>query len=104
MLIKKLPPILVLHLKRFKYAEQLNRYKKLLYRVVFPLQLRLQNTVKDSPDSEKIYQLHGFVVHIGSGPNYGHYISILKSHNHWLRFDDDEIKVNKKKYNQTNKP
>ena len=45
MRVKKLPHILALHLKRFKYMDQLNRYTKLSYRVVFPLELRLFNTV-----------------------------------------------------------
>ena len=45
MRVKKLPRILALHLKRFKYMEHLNRYTKLSYRVVFPLELRLFNTV-----------------------------------------------------------
>jgi len=43
MRIKKLPQILALHLKRFKFVE--NRFKKLNYRVVFPFELRLFNTV-----------------------------------------------------------
>ena len=45
MIVKKLPQILALHLKRFKYVEQQQRYTKLSYRVAFPLQLRLFNTV-----------------------------------------------------------
>ena len=45
MRVKKLPQILALHLKRFKYMEHLNRYIKVSYRVVFPLELRLFNTV-----------------------------------------------------------
>ena len=45
MRIKKLPQILALHLKRFKYVEQLQRFTKLSYRVVFPFELRLFNTV-----------------------------------------------------------
>ena len=45
MRVKKLPKILALHLKRFKYMEQLQRYTKLSYRVVFPIELRLFNTV-----------------------------------------------------------
>lgn len=45
MRIKNLPQVLALHLKRFKYVEQVNRYTKLSYRVVFPLELRLYNTV-----------------------------------------------------------
>ena len=45
MRVKKLPHILALHLKRFKYVDQLSRHTKLSYRVVFPLELRLFNTV-----------------------------------------------------------
>ena len=46
MRIKKLPTILALHLKRFKYMEQYNRHIKVSHRVVFPLELRLFNTVR----------------------------------------------------------
>ena len=45
MRIKKLPPVLALHLKRFKFMESSQRYQKLAYRVVFPMELKLQNTV-----------------------------------------------------------
>ncbi|KAK6125780.1 hypothetical protein DH2020_040477 [Rehmannia glutinosa] len=90
MKIKKPPQILVIHLKRFKYIEQLGRYKKLSYRVVFPLELKLSNTVEDA-DAE--YSLFAVVVHVGSGPNHGHYISLVKSHNHWLFFDDENVEM-----------
>jgi Ubiquitin carboxyl-terminal hydrolase len=46
MRVKKLPHVLALHLKRFK-LEQPNRSIKLSYRVVFPLELRLFNTVSN---------------------------------------------------------
>ncbi|URE49770.1 ubiquitin carboxyl-terminal hydrolase [Musa troglodytarum] len=90
MKIKKPPHILVIHLKRFKYIEQLGRYKKLSYRVVFPMELKLTNTVEDA-DSE--YSLFAVVVHVGSGPNHGHYVSLVKSHNHWLLFDDENVEM-----------
>ena len=45
MRIKKLPRVLALHLKRFKFMSNLNKYIKLTYRVVFPFELRLFNTV-----------------------------------------------------------
>ena len=45
MRIKKLPRVLALHLKRFKFVGVLNKFKKLTYRVVFPFELRLFNTV-----------------------------------------------------------
>ncbi|XP_058086367.1 ubiquitin carboxyl-terminal hydrolase 4 isoform X2 [Magnolia sinica] len=90
MKIKKPPHILVIHLKRFKYIEQLSRYKKLSYRVVFPLELKLSNTMDDE-DNE--YSLFAVVVHVGSGPNHGHYVSLVKSHNHWLFFDDENVEM-----------
>ncbi|GMP87712.1 hypothetical protein CsSME_00039970 [Camellia sinensis var. sinensis] len=76
---KKLPQVLVIHLKCFKYVEQLGQNKKLSYRVVFPLELKLSNTMEDD-DSE--YFLFVVVVHVGSGPNHGHYVSLVKSHDH----------------------
>ncbi|XP_057803995.1 ubiquitin carboxyl-terminal hydrolase 4-like isoform X2 [Salvia miltiorrhiza] len=90
MKIKKSPRILVIHLKRFKYMEQLNRHKKLSYRVVFPLELKLSTTL-DAGDSE--YSLFAVVVHVGTGPNHGHYVSLVKSHNHWLFFDDENAEM-----------
>ncbi len=53
MRVKKLPLILALHLKRFKYVEQYNRHIKVSHRVVFPLELRLFNTVRMLPHTLK---------------------------------------------------
>ncbi|KAI8091142.1 putative ubiquitin specific protease 12 [Gilbertella persicaria] len=93
MKIKKLPNILALHLKRFKYQEQLQKYIKLTYRVVFPFELRLFNTSDDTEDADRMYELWGIVVHIGSGPHHGHYVSIIKSNGQWMLFDDDIVTV-----------
>ncbi|CAO3683727.1 unnamed protein product [Rhizopus stolonifer] len=91
MKIKKLPNILALHLKRFKYQEQLQKYIKLTYRVVFPFELRLFNTSDDTEDADRMYELWGIVVHIGSGPHHGHYVAIVKSNGQWMLFDDDVV-------------
>lgn len=45
MRVKTLPKVLALHLKRFKFVEELQRLTKLSYRVVYPSELRLFNTV-----------------------------------------------------------
>lgn len=42
---------------------------------------------------DRLYDLVAVVVHCGSGPNRGHYISIVKSHDFWLLFDDDIVDV-----------
>ncbi|KAM3579926.1 hypothetical protein VKS41_007644 [Umbelopsis sp. WA50703] len=91
MKIKKLPNILALHLKRFKYQEQLQKYTKLTYRVVFPFELRLFNTCDDTEDPDRLYELWACVIHIGSGPHHGHYVTIIKSNGKWLLFDDDIV-------------
>ena len=40
-----------------------------------------------------MYDLVAVVIHCGSGPNRGHYISIVKSCGFWLIFDDDIVDV-----------
>ncbi|KAF4604701.1 hypothetical protein EYR40_003479 [Pleurotus pulmonarius] len=77
MKIKRLPNVLALHLKRFKYQDDLQKYVKLAYRVAFP-------------------HIPSFVILAGgvelsplfSGPHHGHYISIIKTLGSWLVFDD----------------
>ncbi len=65
MKIKKLPNVLALHLKRFKFQEDVAKYIKLAYRVAFPMELRLFNTVDDAEDPDRLYELFAIVVHIG---------------------------------------
>lgn len=84
--IKCAPQILALHLKRFKYN---GKAKKLSYRVVFPLELRLYNTSDDAEDPDRLYSLFAVVVHVGSGPSQGHYVTLVRSFGQWLLFDDD---------------
>ncbi|KAF9245644.1 hypothetical protein BU15DRAFT_40531 [Melanogaster broomeanus] len=91
MKIKRMPNVLALHLKRFKYQEDVQKYIKLTYRVAFPFELRLFNTVDDIPNPDRLYELFAIVVHIGGGPNHGHYVSIIKTMGTWLVFDDETV-------------
>ncbi|CAG8563245.1 1203_t:CDS:10 [Ambispora leptoticha] len=93
MKIKKLPNVLALHLKRFKYQEKLQKYIKLSYRVVFPTELRLFNTCEDIEDPDRLYELYAICVHIGSGPYHGHYVTLVKSAGQWLLFDDNNFEA-----------
>lgn len=81
MKIKTLPNVLALHLKRFKYQEDLGRYIKLSYRVVFPFHLRLPNTSEQTDNPDRLYELFAFVVHIGGcvRPPLGSTVSKLTS-------------------------
>ena len=48
-----------------------SRYKKLCYRVVFPMELKLCNTTDDCEGGDSLYRLFAVVIHVGSGPNHG---------------------------------
>ena len=91
MRVKRLPNVLALHLKRFKYVEHLQRFKKLSYRIAFPLELKLTNTAETAAEPDRKYSLFAVVVHVGAGPSHGHYICLVRSHKHWLLFDDDTV-------------
>merc|ERR1711939_1178345 len=92
MKIKRLPRILALHLKRFKYTEDLQRLQKLFHKVVYPYHLRLFNTTDDAEDPDRIYELYAVVVHIGGGPYHGHYVAVIKTQDRgWLLFDDEMV-------------
>ncbi|KAF1810541.1 cysteine proteinase [Eremomyces bilateralis CBS 781.70] len=92
MKVKRLPRILALHLKRFKYTEDLQRLQKLFHRVVYPYHLRLFNTTDDAEDPDRLYELYAVVVHLGGGPYHGHYVSIIKTQDRgWLLFDDELV-------------
>jgi hypothetical protein len=91
MKVKKLPNVLALHLKRFKYQEESQKFIKLSYRVAFPFELRLFNTVDDAENADRLYELFAIVVHIGGGPHHGHYTTIIRSQECWFLYDDDNV-------------
>ena len=93
MLIQSAPKVLALHLKRFKFIESLGRHMKLNHRVVFPSELKLPNLASDASDPDASYALFAVVIHIGSGPNHGHYVSLVKNNHRWFLFDDDTVEV-----------
>ncbi len=92
MKVKKLPKILALHLKRFKYTEDYSRLQKLFHRVVYPYHLRMFNTTDDAEDPDRMYELYAVVVHIGGNAYHGHYVAVIKTKDRgWLLFDDEMV-------------
>ncbi|KAI2613999.1 cysteine proteinase [Hypoxylon fragiforme] len=99
MKIKRLPKVLALHLKRFKYTEDYSRLQKLFHRVVYPYQLRMFNTTEDAQDPDRLYELYAVVVHIGGNAYHGHYVSVIKTEDRgWLLFDDEMVEPVDKHY------
>ncbi|XP_050327613.1 ubiquitin carboxyl-terminal hydrolase 8 isoform X1 [Bactrocera neohumeralis] len=96
--ISKLPPVLVIHMKRF-YADTDavgNSYKKKQNYVRFPLEnLDMTPYIAKSESrsvTPKTYQLYGVSNHYGSMES-GHYTAFCKSGNYgrWFKFDDQVV-------------
>ncbi|KAI5867075.1 cysteine proteinase [Durotheca rogersii] len=99
MKIKRLPKVLALHLKRFKYTEDYSRLQKLFHRVVYPYQMRMFNTTEDAEDPDRLYELYAVVVHIGGNAYHGHYVAVIKTEDRgWLLFDDEMVEPVDKHY------
>ena len=79
--INKLPYILILSLKRFKYNENNNSFK-LRQLITYPL--------NDFEINNKKYDLFGVVYHYG-GINSGHYTCVVKHNNIWVMCDDRRV-------------
>ena len=75
--IDKTPPVLIISLKRFKYAGTSNN--KITTYINFPL--------RDFHVNNDTYDLYGVVNHMGD-LNYGHYTSIINMNGQWVYFDD----------------
>nr|WOG36192.1 uncharacterized protein [Candida metapsilosis] len=91
--VKKLPQVLVINLKRFKYDEQMDKMVKLFDSISYPFKLRLFNTTEDA-NQNILYDLYALVIHIGGGPMHGHYVSICKiKAGLWLLFDDETVEL-----------
>ncbi|KAJ1501314.1 hypothetical protein HMI54_011029 [Coelomomyces lativittatus] len=92
--IKKLPPILTLHLKRFKFMEDQQRHVKLMHHVKFPTSFTpFQSHSLNLNPPTPMYHLIAMVVHVGASPHHGHYVTLIKSDTQWLLYDDEQVSV-----------
>ncbi|EGW33645.1 uncharacterized protein SPAPADRAFT_55482 [Spathaspora passalidarum NRRL Y-27907] len=91
--LNKLPEVLVINFKRFKYDETVDKMVKLFDSISYPFKLKLFNTTDDDQE-QHLYELYALVVHIGGGPMHGHYVSICKTkYGLWLLFDDETVEL-----------
>eukprot|EP01129_Flabellula_baltica_P014013 TRINITY_DN6628_c0_g1_i1.p1 TRINITY_DN6628_c0_g1~~TRINITY_DN6628_c0_g1_i1.p1 ORF type:complete len:2292 (+),score=457.58 TRINITY_DN6628_c0_g1_i1:2-6877(+) len=114
--LKELPPVLAVHLKRFQFNYETMTREKLNSECSFPFDLNLFPYTKEGiakkeseyddsvyfdpeevkPKSYYNYELSGIVVHTGSIDG-GHYYSFIKERNgpnepgSWFRFDDSDV-------------
>lgn len=121
--IKKVPEVLVINFKRFKYDEKVDRLVKLFDSISYLHRLRLFNTKSSNKNHEEnedgeddnegkngldghggrkiggdddfnLFELYALVVHIGGGPMHGHYVALCKVKALlWLLFDDETVEI-----------
>ncbi|KAL0037564.1 hypothetical protein WJX77_002858 [Trebouxia sp. C0004] len=124
MSIRQLPPVLCLHMKRFKATDK-GATMKVDSRVVFPVghlemapftsapvlaaRCRLRGLLlaepskqkgahaTDTPHSNTSYRLHGVVCHTGNLLG-GHYIGYVRCGEHWYQFDDARVTLVPEEY------
>jgi ubiquitin carboxyl-terminal hydrolase 10 len=96
--IETLPPVLILHLKRFHYDSTTKRAEKIWKRIGYPLELEIPKEVFPLQVRNKFathgglpkYRLTGVIYHHGKNANGGHYTVDIRRQDgrEWIRIDD----------------
>nr|XP_056718838.1 ubiquitin carboxyl-terminal hydrolase 10 [Euleptes europaea] len=98
--LEELPPVLVLHLKRFVY-EKTGGCQKLIKNIEYPVDLEISKELLSPGVKSKVfkvqrtYRLFAVVYHHGNSATGGHYTTDVFQIglNGWLRIDDQAVKV-----------
>lgn len=102
MFIETLPPVLILHLKRFQYDNLTGATQKIWKKVGYPLDLEIprevfpahqRNTLTGQGGLPK-YRLMGVIYHHGKNASGGHYTVDVRRQDgrEWIRLDDTVIR------------
>ena len=100
--IETLPPVLILHLKRFHYDNSTKRTEKIWKKIGYPLELEMPKEVFPQQVRTRMaahgglpkYRLTGVIYHHGKNANGGHYTVDLRRQdgNEWIHLDDTVIR------------
>lgn len=100
--IETLPPVLILHLKRFHYDNTTKRAEKIWKQVGYPLELEIPKEVFPTSARNRYsahgglpkYRLTGVIYHHGKYASGGHYTVDIRRQdgNEWIRLDDTVIR------------
>lgn len=94
--IDTLPPVLILHLKRFQY-DNTGGTQKIWKKIAYPLDLEIPAEAMSPARRQGMrpkYRLIGVVYHHGTSAQGGHYTVDVRRQDgkSWLRFDDTTLK------------
>lgn len=89
------PPVLVIHINRFKQSQHSGQLVKIQDEVSYPLELNLSPFVKENDKNASSYQysLYGIVCHDGPITG-GHYYSLIRTtpdENLWCKVSDSNV-------------
>lgn len=95
--IRRLPDVLCLHLKRFRYNNFLRT--KIDDYIQFPIQgldmkrfvMANKHETRGSSCGPTTYDLVAFIEHHGSGLGSGHYTAYCRHDGYWFHFDDSSV-------------
>ncbi|OJD20053.1 hypothetical protein AJ78_00069 [Emergomyces pasteurianus Ep9510] len=101
--IESLPPVLILHLKRFQYDNITKGTQKIWKKVGYPLELELpkevfpphrRNILSAQGSGLPKYRLTGVIYHHGKNASGGHYTVDIRRQDgrEWIRLDDTVIR------------
>ncbi|KAK3922712.1 Putative ubiquitin carboxyl-terminal hydrolase 50, partial [Frankliniella fusca] len=90
LIIGRLPPVLVIHLKRFKLYYN-GSLKKIVREVFIPERLDLAPYTVELLQSNTSYRLIGMTDHHGTSINNGHYTAVSLRDERWYHFDDTKV-------------
>ncbi|KAF7719275.1 Ubiquitin carboxyl-terminal hydrolase [Penicillium ucsense] len=102
MFIETLPPVLILHLKRFQYDSVTGATQKIWKKVGYPLDLEIPREVFPAHRRNALaaqgglpkYRLMGVIYHHGKNASGGHYTVDVRRQDgrEWIRMDDTVIR------------
>lgn len=100
--IEQLPPVLILHLKRFQYDNATKRTEKIWKKIGYPLNLEIPREAFPVQVRNKMlhhggipqYRLTGVIYHHGRNASGGHYTVDVRRQDgiEWIRLDDTVIR------------
>lgn len=97
--IESLPPVLILHLKRFQYDATTHGTQKIWKKIGYPLDLELPPEVlapqrRNALSPPPRYRLIGVIYHHGKNASGGHYTVDVRRQDgrEWIRIDDTVIR------------
>lgn len=96
--IESLPPVLILHLKRFQYDSVTNGTQKIWKNIGYPLDLDIPREVlpphRRNAMTVPKYRLIGVIYHHGKNASGGHYTVDVRRQDgrEWIRLDDTVIR------------